>query len=1260
MNPSKAYLIEKSYINLVIVKAKDQYEKETQLQHVHNTDAVLSTYEKIYGTKTPINVSDLFKSCENLEKQVLVLGRAGIGKSTFCQYIAYQWAKGTCWLEYELLALIPLRRLTTHRYPADKNYSLLDLVKKEVLPFELSDKEDKLLKEHFDVKKTLWILDGYDEVVQNVPSHLKYLFEQLLKTPHHILTSRPYLNTLSYNVQMEITGFTDTNIEEYVYSFFDQMKEELEDASIKSKTLLKFLKSNKSAWGVAHIPVNLELICSVWSNQNWSEAKELTITSLYTTMVEWLCRRYLAAQNYPIQLLPDHEVYQLCHKELTFLDILAFHAMKNNTIILRPPLLEKALAEENIALHSSPHILNMGVLKSFSNQGIGTQIEIKKDHYFIHLSFQEYFAARYLVNTLRGLSTKKAIEFINYHKYNQRYALVVTFMSGILSEIGEKSTMDIFWNTVLGEPLDFIGVRHIQMVISCLEAVVDKSKIHQYNELLQWIAYCLRHCIRTTNYTILNHISPSLKRAQTVVCNQVIMSIFADLLRYDETDIKFLTLFFLTKIEISYPSLELTTSIIDAINDRNNDIRFTAILLVEQMGEKILTSEVVNKLVTALEDENNGIRKTACAALGNMSEKAVTSRVTDKLISILRDTDQSFRQTVSMVLAKIGEKSAVDEVLHKLVNALGNENEYVREGACVALGIMLEKGVTDKIISKLMNLLEDRSELVRKSACEAVGKINQKAATTEIITQLVSKLEDTSADVRRKACDALRIIGKKAATSTVISAIVRKLGDDNDDVRQAAVTFLWQMSNTLSKPEIITRLLTALTDGNQYVKKSAWDALALVDHETAKSEMVKKLVSTITSNSSTAHQNIAESSALMDTVIVTSDVITKLLIAVGDSNDYMIWKAYETLYKINEEPMIHEMIGQLMRDLEDSSDVVRERACYTVCALGKKVATNEVINKLVSTIEDKTETEKVRAMACNAIGQIGKDVGTNEIIKKLINALDDVSGDVRAEACDALGKICGKTPASEVINILIHALGDENESVRWKAYDSLCKISKEAETNEVTIKLVGALGHETVDARWRACEALKSLGQKAATNEVIAELAITLGDKRGDVVCMACEVLERMGEKAVTNKVIRRFVDLIRYNRSPISTIAEQACVNIFRSSTTVRHLNPEILSAFFQLKPASSNVKYMSVEQFINILFTTENIDWITALIRCTYLNEAALTVVDDKIVVYDDKEPFELPISSSQLRRQLTESFIQERERLHLFFKMTSENIL
>ena len=141
-------------------------------------------------------------------------------------------------------------------------------------------------------------MDGNDEIVQNISPHLQYLLEQLLKTPHHILTSRPYLNTLQYNVQLEITGFTDDNIKEYVKQFFDQIKDQIDNAPLQPKKLLGFLECNPRLWGIVHIPVNLELICSLWCDTDWSETTMLTMTIVYDKMIEWLCRRHLEKAKY--------------------------------------------------------------------------------------------------------------------------------------------------------------------------------------------------------------------------------------------------------------------------------------------------------------------------------------------------------------------------------------------------------------------------------------------------------------------------------------------------------------------------------------------------------------------------------------------------------------------------------------------------------------------------------------------------------------------------------------------------------------------------------------------------------------------------------------------------------------------------------------------------------------------------------------------------------------------------------------------------
>jgi predicted NACHT family NTPase len=145
--------IEESYINLAIIETKEQQEKEKRLkQHdqqnkqdkhpQHHNEKILSTFEEIYGTKTPIDVKDIFEKCEDTTRKVLILGRAGIGKSTFCQYVTYRWAKGEIWSEYDLIVLIRLRKLSERRYPSGENYSPVDIIRKEYLPFgDLSSEE---------------------------------------------------------------------------------------------------------------------------------------------------------------------------------------------------------------------------------------------------------------------------------------------------------------------------------------------------------------------------------------------------------------------------------------------------------------------------------------------------------------------------------------------------------------------------------------------------------------------------------------------------------------------------------------------------------------------------------------------------------------------------------------------------------------------------------------------------------------------------------------------------------------------------------------------------------------------------------------------------------------------------------------------------------------------------------------------------------------------------------------------------------------
>lgn len=202
------------------------------------------------------------------------------------------------------------------RYPSGKNYSPVHLVKNEYFPCDdLSNEEKQRFREQCNTGKVLWVLDGYDEFVQNIPEQLKDTFNYVLETQHHILTSRPYAITLSSDVKMEILGFPDDTIPKYVEQFFDQIKHEIPNALLQGQKLLNFSKSTPSIWGIAHIPVNLELICSLWGDRDWPKKTTLIITTLYDSITEWLCRRHLKNQNINPEQKQKQWVYNQCDKE---------------------------------------------------------------------------------------------------------------------------------------------------------------------------------------------------------------------------------------------------------------------------------------------------------------------------------------------------------------------------------------------------------------------------------------------------------------------------------------------------------------------------------------------------------------------------------------------------------------------------------------------------------------------------------------------------------------------------------------------------------------------------------------------------------------------------------------------------------------------------------------------------------------------------------------------------------------------------------
>ena len=1120
----------------------------------------------------------------------------------------YQWAIGTLWQQYDLVVYIRLRNLTDSRYPPlapGTNYSLLDLMKKEYFHQRLSEKDEKILREQMDKNQVLWLLDGYDEIVQNIPQHLQYLFEQLLRTSHHILTSRPYLNSLSYNVQLEITGFTNDNIEKYVKQFFKQIEDELKNASIEAEKLLSFLEFNPKVWGIVHIPVNLELICSLWCDTDWSQTTTLTMTTVYDKMIEWLCRRHLEKQTISSNQMAKNDVYAYCHKELAFLESLAFNGMESSSIILRPKLLQIASKESGCSLHHQPHLLNIGILKSLDYKPIGTCIEADKNHYFVHLSFQEYFAARYLVVALDGDANqkRKSIDFIKTHKYNQRFELVFTFASGLLNDNDNQSCINLFWETLLGEPLDLIGLRHTQLVMFCIEETDCNRTIPRFREsisaVIKWINDSVSKKHVYSNYIL----STTLRRSPSLVNQTEILATFIKFFDHEHPDIKSAAFRLTSPLPIVNPHLNIIRFYLTALNDDDTTVRSSACDALGEMAEKAATNEVINTLVDALGNTVSYVRSSACSALGKIGEKAATNEVINRLVNALEDTDPDVRSSACCALVEMSEKAANIEVINGLVDALGNTVSYVRSSACSALGKTGEKAATNEVINRLVNALEDTDSDVRSGACSALGNMGEKAANNEAIHRLTNALEDTDPVLRSCACRALGNMGEKAANNEVIDRLTNALVDNDSYVSTSAFEALGNMGEKVTTNKVIHRLTSALEDKTPDVRSRACYILGKMGEKAATNEVIHRLTSALEDTDPDVRLSACSALCKMGEKAATNEVINGLVSALSDPDPDVISSACSALGKMGEKAATNEVIHRLTNALLDTDFYVRSRACDALDKMGKKVATNKVIHRLTSALSDtdpdvrssacdslgkmgeKAATNEVIhtltsaledtdlaviSSACNALGMMGKKAANNKVINILANALRNTDPYVRGRACKALGDMGEKAANTEVINRLVSALGDADSGVRSGACDVLCKMGEKAATDEVINRLTSILADSVSDVRRSARFALGEMGEKAATNEVINGLVSALSDTDPDVISSACRALCKMGEKAATNEVINGLVSALRDTDYFVRKSAGKALVNMGEKAAT-----SEVIEALLDNCGVKSDVAY-------------------------------------------------------------------------------------
>ena len=407
------------FVRLAVLEGQPNVPKE--LEVIHDTLVFLQKYRNCGRDERQnegyIDAFDLLRKVD--DRMRVIYGHPGIGKTTLLTHVCGALARKEAESDYSLVFYYPLR---DKGISSVKNLEdLLSFYSSGDKKLDLSEVIQSLVESQ--EKQVLFIFDGADEVRELLTSQEGNIFQEILEghtlpQADVIVSSRPgslpFLQPHSTSFY-EIHGFDEASIERYIEDFFRASPE-------RAEKMTKELQSRPDLMGGAHIPMNLNIFCSIYEGSKLPPTMTLCYKYSICNDVLRECKKYgIPCQIDPsLNHLPDN-----MKSLLASLGELAYKGMMNDdpTFVFEEEDIHRAFPNLKPGAPINESLFKGLLCQHTSSVGHVTRSTFN----FSHTTRQEFLCAYHLCH----LPIAKQLDFLKEHLFNLKFAMVLRFFAGL-------------------------------------------------------------------------------------------------------------------------------------------------------------------------------------------------------------------------------------------------------------------------------------------------------------------------------------------------------------------------------------------------------------------------------------------------------------------------------------------------------------------------------------------------------------------------------------------------------------------------------------------------------------------------------------------------------------------------------------------------------------------------------------------------------------------------------------------------------------